>query len=316
MICGGGPRAPLFEDVAHAPAGGCACWLDLSDGVRIRVAHWAPKAENGTVLLFPGRTEYIEKYGLIAGELQERGFCTVVVDWRGQGIANRVHANPTMGHVQRFSDYQRDVAAVVEHAERLNLPKPYFLLAHSMGGCIGLRALAEGLPVQAAAFSAPMWGIAMSPALRPVAWGLSTAARPLGLAGNISPGQSDRPFVERVSFEENTLTTDPEMFAMMQEQLSAHPDLALGGPSLNWLNEALRECRRLAAVPSPDVPTVTFLGSDEAIVDPARIYARMSAWRGGRLEVLSGARHEVMMEGRQMRRHLMDRMTAHFLAYA
>ena len=44
-------------------------------------------------------------------------------------------------------------------ADWLALPRPWRLLAHSMGGTIGLRALTRGVPVAAAVFSAPMWGI-------------------------------------------------------------------------------------------------------------------------------------------------------------
>ena len=124
--------APLHADLAEGPPGGRAFWLTASDGVRIRIGHW-PGAEGpagGTVFMFPGRTEYVEKYGRLAGDLRARGFGTVAVDWRGQGLADRLLPDPLVGHVARFSDYQHDVRAVVAAAETLALPKPWFLLAH------------------------------------------------------------------------------------------------------------------------------------------------------------------------------------------
>ena len=52
--------APLFDDVRAGPDTGAAYWATTSDGVRVRLGVW-PKADaRGTVLLFPGRTEYIE----------------------------------------------------------------------------------------------------------------------------------------------------------------------------------------------------------------------------------------------------------------
>ena len=79
--------APLFDDIAQGPAEGRDFWRETSDGVRIRLGLW-PAAQTdspvGTVLLFPGRTEYIEKYGLIAAELADRGFATLSIDWRGK----------------------------------------------------------------------------------------------------------------------------------------------------------------------------------------------------------------------------------------
>jgi lysophospholipase len=306
----------LFDDIAQAPEGGAAHWISPSDGVQIRVAEWRGEGSAGTVLVFPGRTEYIEKYGLVAGDLVEQGFSVAVIDWRGQGIAGRVHPVPTMGHVGTFADYQRDVAALLAHVREIGLPEPYYLLGHSMGGCIGLRSLNEGLPVRAAVFSAPMWGIRLSNLMRPVAWGVSSLARRVGLAHLIAPGQVPDPFVLRVSFEENTLTSDPAMFRRMQDDLTAHPDLALGGPSLNWLNEALRETRALSRLPSPRVPVLTFLGTEEAIVDADRIRARMKTWVNGRLEMVKGARHEVLMEGTKARRALTAAAAAHFRAHA
>jgi len=53
------------------------------------VGHWTGQHVKGTVLLFPGRTEYIEKYGPAAADFLARGFATVVIDWRGQGLADR-----------------------------------------------------------------------------------------------------------------------------------------------------------------------------------------------------------------------------------
>lgn len=297
--------APYFAEIAGNPDGVCE-WLSTPDGLRIRVGHWPCADAEGTVLIFPGRTEYIEKYGRTAAELAKRGFASVAIDWRGQGIADRLLENRAVGHVGSFQDYQLDVAALMDHVRRLGLPEPYHLLGHSMGGCIGLRALTNGLPVHTAAFSAPMWGILMAPALRPIAWGLSSVSKPLGFGGVFAPGQQAETYVLRAEAADNTLTSDPENFEILQQQLKAHPDLALGGPSLHWLNEALREMRALSLLPSPNLPCITFLGSEESIVDPTRIHDRMGRWPGGELVVLDQGRHEVMMESDAIRMRVFD----------
>ncbi|EAR51202.1 putative Esterase/lipase/thioesterase [Oceanicola granulosus HTCC2516] len=304
--------APFHADVADGPDGGGAHWIVTRDGVRLRAGHWPCPGARGTVLLFTGRTEYIEKYGRAARALAERGFATATLDWRGQGLSARLRDDPLIGHVRRFADYQHDVAALLAHARTLGLPEPFHLLAHSMGGAIGLRALYEGLPVKGAAFSAPMWGIQLSASLRPLAWGLSTLARQLRFGHLYAPGQSGEPFLLRGAFELNTLTSDEEMFLYMQRQIQQHPDLALGGPSLHWLNEALGETRRLAARPAPSRPCVTFLGTDETIVDTARIRARMAGWSGGELVSIEGGRHEVLMETPRHRRAVFDRLAEEF----
>ena len=307
--------APLHEDIAHAPSGGAAHWLTTADGLRIRAAHWPLDGAKGTVLMFPGRTEYIEKYGHVAGEFAARGYASAAIDWRGQGLAQRLMDNPGIGHVMEFTDYQSDVAALVAYAEEVGLPKPWYLLAHSMGGCIGLRALMEGLDVQAVSFSAPMWGVLITSAMRPLAWGLSSLSLRMGFDQKLSPGQTDEFFLLKTNFEQNLLTNDTEMFEDMRAQLIAHPELGLGGPSLRWLNTALREMRALNRKPSPEVPCLTWLGGREAIVDPERIRSRMARWPNGRLREVESGQHEMLMDTPEVRRMVIDEITEHFAAH-
>ena len=113
-----GDPAPFHADVARGPRAGHALWARTSDGVRIRLGIW-PEGRKGTVLLFPGRTEYIEKYGTVAAALQDLGYATLAVDWRGQGLADRALPDRMSGHVADFADYQRDVACMLEAARAL-----------------------------------------------------------------------------------------------------------------------------------------------------------------------------------------------------
>ena len=299
-------EAPLYEDIAGAPDNGAAYWLTTCDNVRIRVAHWPAQNAKGTILLFPGRTEYIEKYGRTAKAFVERGFACVTIDWRGQGIADRVHPDPAVGHVDHFLDYQHDVAAMMDHVAALDLPKPYFLVGHSMGGAIGLRAVMNGLDVEACGFSAPMWGVEGTPLVRAFAWSISFLAKRFGFTQRYAPWQQEETYVLHEPFEGNTLTTDKEAWERLGEMVTEHPEMALGGASMGFLYTTLRELRSLAALPSPDLDCVTFMGSNEAIVDIGRIKSRMEKWPRGKLEIIAGAQHEMLMDTDKLRDHLID----------
>lgn len=288
--------APFYSDVADAPEGVVAVWITARDGVRIRAAHWVPEGARATVLLFPGRTEYIEKYGALIGDLDAAGLATLVLDWRGQGLSDRLLPDPHPGHVEHFGDYQFDVAALLDHARRAGLPRPFYLLAHSMGGAIGLRALLGGLPVERAAFSSPMWGISLAGGIRPAAWALSWTARRMGLSHLYAPGTSGSAYPSATPFDANLLTSDRVQYDRMAWQTDVHPDLTLGGPSLGWLNEAMIECARLEQQPSPDTPCIAVLGTDEKIVDGEAVASRMRSWRNGRLVMIQGGRHETLMD--------------------
>jgi lysophospholipase len=308
--------APFFADIAKGPQSGQAHWVKTSDGLRLRVGHWRSETTTkGTVLLFPGRTEYIEKYGPAASELANRGYATVTIDWRGQGLADRMLPERRLGHIVDFQDFQKDVAAALDLADRLALPKPYFLIGHSMGGAIGLRALIEGLSVKACVFTGPMWDIHISPMMRPFGKLMGKFGPAIGLGAILVPTMDLQTYVLANPFEGNTLTNDTASYQFMRDQLKAQPDLALGGPTISWLGQGLKDCAALAAMDSPALPCITFLGKLEQIVDCPAIHHRMARWPGGELEVLEGVQHEVMMETSDVRAHVFDRMCSLFDQY-
>lgn len=311
--------APFRSDLVQAPAGSHAIWVQADDGLRLRLGLFPAdpgQPAQGTVLLFPGRTEYIEKYAGTAADLSARGFATVAIDWRGQGMADRLLDDPMPGHVAEFSDYQRDVRAMLAAVQAQGLPQPYFLLAHSMGGAIGLRALIEGLPVQAAAFSGPMWGIRIAPALRPLAVALGIVLTGLGQGHRFAPGTGRGSYALTEPFADNLLTTDPQMYQMLGDHIRGEPRFALGGPTTGWVLRALRDSKDLFRQPSPDLPCICFLGTNERIVDVDRIRNRMARWPRGTLVEVPGGEHEVLMEGPATRAQVTDQMVQLFRASA
>jgi lysophospholipase len=306
--------APFFADLAAGPRGGAALWFHAADGVRLRAGYW-PDGPKGTVLLLPGRTEYVEKYGPAAGELAARGYATLCIDVRGQGLADRLIDDPLKGHVTRFADYQLDMQALLALARQIGCAQPYYLLGHSMGGAIGLRSLINGMPLRAVAFSAPMWGVRVPLLTRPFAPAIARAMITLGRSQAYAPTTGPQPYVQKVGFAGNTLTKDRANWDSMVAHLVAQPALSLGGPTVAWLEAAFAECRDLARLPSPDVPCYCAIGTDERVVATGPINRRMADWPAGRLEVFAGAEHEVMMERAETRTRFFDAATALFDAH-
>lgn len=299
-------EAPFHDDVAEAPEGGAVFWLAASDGVRLRGAHWpaaeAAGAAAGTILLLPGRGEYIEKYSRIVSDLTTMGWDMALLDWRGQGLSDRLGPDPQMGHVGRFSDYQRDLEALCAALEERGAPRPWMILAHSMGGLIALRALIEGLDVARSVFTAPMWGILVPPALSgPVSWALNSAARPLGLTERYAPGTGRQSYLLTSGFRGNNLTSDPESYAYLIRQVAVHPELGIGGPSIHWFSEALTETRMLLRQPAPDHEARVYLGSDETVIDVPTLRETVGRWEHAEMRMIAGARHEIMMEAPPIR---------------
>ncbi|WP_417269495.1 alpha/beta fold hydrolase [Celeribacter sp.] len=311
-------NAPYFADVADGPETGRAYWLTASDGVRIRASVWplASGDAKGTVFILPGRTECIEKYGRGASDFAALGYASLAIDWRGQGIADRLLPNRNIGHVETFSDYQKDLDAVIAMADALALPKPYFLMGHSMGGAIGLRALmGDAHPFKAATFSAPMWGIGLNLIQRAMIRVLGPMFSAVGKSGRIAIGTREQPYMLWKSFEGNTLTSNREMYDYMARQVAEYPDLALGGPSVHWVQESLRENEEVAGLPSPDLPALCFLGTDEQIVHTDAVRRRVTQWPRCELVEVEGARHEIPMETPETRAQFYGKSAALFDAH-
>ncbi len=293
--------APLFNDIARAPKGGIAQWRTCEDGVRIRVATWK-KGTKGTILIFPGRTEFIEKYGPTVQYILDMGYSAAVLDWRGQGLADRIAANHQLGHIKHFHDFQRDVAEFLRAVQDAGLPDAHALIGHSMGGTIALRALHNGLPVENVIFSAPMWGIYVAPLLRLPAKLITDIGPLIGLAKRFSPNTNPDNYVQVNPFEGNVLTNDAKTYHWLTEQLNAHPELGIGGPSINWLHQAFVECAKLRRLPPPKQKCLCMLGGEEAIVSPKAINRIMANWPNGKLVNIDGAQHEILME----EQHVLD----------
>ena len=303
--------APLYTDLEGMPEGGKAYWRRCTDNTRIRVALWRGGDKNETVLIFPGRTEYIEKYGPTVQEFLNRGYSVAVIDWRGQGLSDRHPKRPQMGWVQDFADYQQDVKQMLGAVGDAGFPRPTVLLSHSMGGAIGLRALLNQLDVKKTIFSAPMWGIYVEPRLRFVAGMVSKFSRTLGFGARYIPSAGPANYVEKQPFKGNVLTNDAATYKWMQDHLAQHPVLGLGGPSCNWYNRAVCECCDLRKhAPAPH-ETLVFLGTNEAIVDAEVIHELMASWSNGKLVEIDGAQHEILMEEPHVRKQFWDEVDSY-----
>ncbi len=307
------PDAPLLS--TDAPEDGRAVWLEAGDGRRLRLAIWpAPGSEaRGHVLVLPGRTEWIEKYGQVVAALAASGWGALVLDWRGQGLSDRLSPDARLGHVARFSDYQIDLHAALAAARDL-APGPLPVMAHSMGGCILLRALVEGARPPAVAFSAPMWGLEQP-------FGLGAGLRigaalggPFGRDAAYAPTTGPEYGLISMGFEDNPLTGDRAQFERMKAQLVANPELTIGGPSLRWLAAALVEMRALARAAAPEVPALIGLGGRERIVSARAIRRQAEGWATATLIEYPEAEHELLMERPETRDDFLARALALFAA--
>jgi lysophospholipase len=293
---------------------GAECFvLNAADGVALRMALFRPKIPvRGTIALLQGRAEFIEKYFETIGELLARGFEVATLDWRGQGGSMRELANPRKGHIDDFAQYQRDLAALVARMGRLDCPRPWFALAHSMGGAILLEyAHSGGDAFRRLVVTAPMIDVYGLRFPRGARW-LANSLDMLGLGAMFIPGGSPESLVE-LPFQDNILTSDPVRMARNAGVLEKEPLLAIGDPTVGWANSAFRQMTRFA---QPDyayswrLPTLIVASGRDRLISTAAIERFAQRLDLAQLVVVPGARHEVMMERDHMREQFLAALDA------
>ena len=85
------------------------------------------------------------------------------------------------------------------------------------------------------------------------------------------------------------------MWFYLIKQITEQPLLKLGGPSIRWVNSALKETFKLSKLPSPKFPVLlSWLKTSELLT--RRVHNRMKVWPNGILHFIKSARHEVLME--------------------
>jgi lysophospholipase len=253
----------------------------------------------GTVVVLPGRAEFVEKYAETAADLLARRFAVAALDWRGQGLSDPAAAARDRCHVGDFREYLEDLTAVLGRLDALGLPRPFVMLAHSMGGHVGLRHLHDRPGrFAAAAMTAPMFGIRLGPLPPPLARLVAATATRLGRAARFAPGQ--RAFDAALCrFEGNPLTGCPDRFGAFRDLLVARPELALGGVTYGWLAAALRSIaltRRRGYVEGIATPVLVCQSALERIVCNRTQSELVRRLPRGRLVTFADARHEVLME--------------------
>jgi len=275
--------------------------LAAADGVRLRGAVWRG-GDRGLALLLQGRTEFVEKAAIPAAALVARGFSVATLDWRGQGLSERPVTPPEKGHVGDFREYGHDLAALLDAPEVAALGPVRMTLAHSMGGTVALESIGPGIPARAPlVLSAPMLGIAMARPLQLATRVLARAARRIGCGEAWPPvWRPARPYVAAVEFGDNDLTGDRAVFDWLRTALAAEPRLALGTPTLGWLDAAGAAMARIARRGALAGPALCLLGDAERVVDPGAV-RRGCARLGAACTEIAGGRHELLVEADPVR---------------
>ncbi len=278
-------------------------FFDGAGNRKIRYAVFRSKAPviRGTIVLLQGRNESIEKYFETIGDLVAAGFWVATFDWRGQGGSERLSPHWTHGHVEDFTDYERDLTIFLDEIVLPDTRLPFSIVAHSMGALVAL-SLAPMLAsrIDRMVLLAPFVGLGGQAIGERGIGAIATAMRWIGL-GRL-PLSADKG--NRTPFKGNVLTADERRYARNLALIDARPQLRVGPPTARWLSEAFKTIRRVLKhehLTRITIPAVILAPTADKLVPYLPVERLASNFRAGHLIPIDGARHELLQEADRYR---------------
>lgn len=268
----------------------------------------------GSLVFAGGRADFIEKYLEPLRHWHAHGWNVTSFDWRGQG-----HSRGTIvgGNFTDFDPLVADggdlLAGMIGEG-----PGPHVAIAHSMGGHLLLRILAERQPeLSAAVLVAPMLAVNAAPLPQPLG---RMIARIVALTGGsnlrVWPEKSELAQTGRI--RRVHLTHCEERFEDELWWKGREPGFHLGPPSWGWLDAAFRstsrhEERALKAIRTP----ILLLGAErDRLVDPRAIRRAAALLPNAELLMFKHAAHELLRESDDVRLEALARIDDFLDAHA
>lgn len=291
---------PFWQQLQHGQFNGVA-------GVPIHYSYCVTPGATRAWVISSGRIETAIKYTELIYELQQAGYSVFILDHRGQGRSGRMQADPQLGYVADFHDYQQDLATFLTDIVKPAGYQQYLLLAHSMGAAIATALLT--LPrwqqwqhfFSGAVLCSPMFGIYTGKIPKwlaePAALLYCRLRKRLFAEQGYFIGQTtyqDKPFAL------NELTGSLARYQALRDCYRTEPQLQLGGVTCQWLHQAILAMRQLLTYSSRcAIPILLLQGTEDNVVanDAQRCwFTQLPATLPKQLVEIPQAKHEILME--------------------
>lgn len=281
------------------------------DGWPLRRMDWSRPDDGparGSLIFAGGRGDFIEKYLEPLGHWHALGWNVTSFDWRGQGDSR---GSIVGGHLDSFDPLVADCGALIGQWME-ETPGPHVAIAHSMGGHLLLRTIAERRPKLAAAvLVAPMIGVNATPI---PAWLGRIVAATLSRVGwreHRAWKHNERPS-PRGSSRQAYLTSSLDRYADELWWKAERPGYDLGPPSWGWMAAAYRSIATLtpAMLRQVDLP-ILILGTDrDRLVSPTAIRRAAGLLPRAESWMFPDAAHELLRESDPIRLAALSRIDA------
>ncbi len=253
-------------------------------------------APRGTVLVLHGFTESTEKFTELYYSLLHNGFSVVAYDQRGHGRSWRDEAarkDISLTHIDDFNEYVRDLERVCGEVLH-EMPKPWMIFAHSMGGAVtGLFLERHADVFCRAALCAPM--------IAPKTAGMPRLAVEMMCRFFKLIGQGkrrvfiSRPYDGPEDFGAG-FASSRERFDWYDKIKQEHREFWNNGPSYSWTLEAIKTSKWLLRPGAPEkiaCPVKLYTAENDNSVLPEPQKQFIDRVKRGEHALVKGAMHEI-----------------------
>ncbi len=251
-----------------------------------------PNADKA-ILISSGRTEAAIKYKELIYDLYNNGYSVYIHDHRGQGLSGRMTEDADMGYIDTFQYYIDDMHTFFETYIKPKGYKKKYLLAHSMGGAIGMTYIEQYHDdFSAAAFSSPMLGL-IPPTCKLVK--VLDGDQPKYALGESAYKDEKNKFIN------NYLTGSELRYGRMVDAFTQVPKARLGGASYTWVNKSCKQFKSIFGnIDNIRTPFILFSAENEQIVYTKAhskfIKAAKTKGKDCKAYEVEDAQHELLIE--------------------
>ena len=132
-------------------------FFDSFDGKKLYFEYFPKENAKASVVIVHGLSEFTKKFYEIAWYFYLEGYSVYLYDQRCHGRSCRLGARADILHVDKFSDYAKDLNEFIKNIVLKTSDKPIYLYSHSMGGAAAALYLSKWQDtVKKAVMSAPL----------------------------------------------------------------------------------------------------------------------------------------------------------------
>ena len=276
-------------------------YFESRNGDRLRYGFTIPKNPKALIVLAEGRTETAEEYFEIIRRFYSQGYAVAIMDWQGQGLSYRYNNDNSRHHSEAFEvdidDFSEFLNILDTNTDLASLPK--ILIAHSMGGNITLRYMADHPDTfRCALMIAPMLGLKPKWMVRLLALPLLALATRFRFLDKYAIGQMK--WNEMVANKAKYfVSSDPVRREIQPHLFKTRPELQCGGVTYGWVKEALKS---ITLLQSPNIakrittPTLFAIAGKDRVIDNDKAYTLMTFMPHAATVYIKNAMHQIHQE--------------------